>query len=64
MALRAALYAALGSPFSLNADAKFMEYVWKVAGVLSSAFGLTCLFLGVYLTLITIIVAALRRRNE
>jgi hypothetical protein len=42
----------------------FMEYVWEAATKLSSLLAWTCVFLGVYLVLVTILVAALRRRND
>lgn len=58
-----ALSACLGSVHSdLKADSRFMEYVWSVGGdlqnVLQGVFGV---LLG-YVALITILVAALRRR--
>lgn len=55
---------ALGTSFDLKKEAAFMEYVWKVAGGLSSTFGLLCLFLAGYLLILTILVAALGRRHE
>jgi peptidoglycan/LPS O-acetylase OafA/YrhL len=58
-----ALAAAL-VPFDLKKDAAFMEYVWRIANGLSSTFSGTCLFLIGYLTLVTILVATLRRRHE
>jgi len=57
-----ALSGALGTTFDLKKDAAFMEYVWKVAGGLSSTFGLTCLYLASYVLILTILVAVLRRR--
>jgi len=59
-----ALYSAIGTPFDLKEEAPFMEYVWKIAGALSTAFALWCLFLAAYLVVVTILAAALRRRNE
>jgi len=50
--------------FDLKKGSAFMEYVWKVADGLASAFGLICLFLAGFLIVITIIVATLRRRHE
>ena len=58
------LAAVLEVEFDLKRGSAFMEYVWKVADGLSSAFGLICLFLTGFLIVITIIVAALRRRHE
>ena len=59
-----ALAAALGTEFDLKKEAAFMEYVWKVAGGLSTALGQTCLFLTGYLLVVTVLVAVLRRRRE
>jgi len=59
-----ALSSSLNVRFDLKADAAFMEYVWKIAGGLSSVFGGTCLFLTGFLLMITILVAVLGRRRE
>lgn len=59
-----ALSSALDTEFDLEADAAFMEYVWKVADGLSSVFGITCLFLVGYLVLVTVLVAVLRYRHD
>jgi len=59
-----ALYSVLSKPFRLAGDAAFMEYVWQIADEVSSTLVSSCIFIGVYLVLITIIVAALRRRND
>ena len=59
-----ALHGALGTVFDLKKEAAFMEFVWKIAGGLSSTFGLICLFLIGYLLILTILVAVLRRRHE
>ncbi|MBA4368433.1 MAG: hypothetical protein C0403_12445 [Desulfobacterium sp.] len=59
-----ALSSILSTQFDLKNDAAFMEYVWKVASGLSSCFGLICLFLAVYVVVITILVAVLRQRSE
>ena len=45
-------------------DAKFMEYVWDIADSLSSTFSYTSLFLVAYLILITILISALRHKND
>lgn len=58
-----ALAAAVQTNFNLKEGSAFMEYAWKVADGLSSAFGNMCLFLVGYLLLITILVAVLRRRR-
>jgi len=59
-----ALTSLLGARFDFGPDAAFMEYVWRIASVLSGQLGLSCIFLGVYLVLVTILAAALGRRNE
>ena len=59
-----ALSAVLDVSFTLGADAAFMEYVWKIAGGLSSAFGMICLYLASYLFVVTILVAVLKRKSE
>ena len=59
-----ALAAMLGTHFDLKPDSARMEYVWKVAGGLSSVFNTTCLFLMGYLVLVTILVSVLRRGND
>ena len=59
-----ALSAVLGVSFTLGADAAFMEYVWKVAGGLSSNFGMICLYLAFHLLIVTVLVAVLKRKSE
>jgi hypothetical protein len=59
-----ALSAALNVHFDLKSDAAFMEYAWKIADGLASALGMLCLFLTGYLVLVTILVAALKRRHD
>ena len=59
-----AIASAIGSPFDLPPEAKFMQYVWKVAGALSPLFALICLYTMGYLLLVTILVAVLRRRHD
>ncbi|HYM75215.1 MAG TPA: hypothetical protein VE377_04485 [Candidatus Dormibacteraeota bacterium] len=56
--------ACLGSTHSdLKSDSRFMEYVWSVAGDLQSVLqGIFGVLLG-YVALITILIAALRRRQ-
>ena len=56
--------ASLGSARSdLKVDSRFMEYVWSVAGDLQNVLqGILGVLLG-YVALITILVAALRRRQ-
>jgi hypothetical protein len=59
----AAAAGALGGTFDLKADARFMEYVWKVASVLSNTFFGQLLVLLAFLTLMTVLVTLLRRRG-
>lgn len=54
----------LKTTFDLKVGSAFMEYVWKVAGGVSSTFGDTCLFLLGYLVVVTVLVAVLRRRDD
>lgn len=59
-----AISSALDKTINLTEDAVFMEYVLYFAGVLSSVFSRISWFLMSYLLLVTILVAALRRRSE
>ena len=59
-----ALSVALQTDFAFKEDAAFMRYVWEVADGLSSTFLEICLFMTGYLVIVTILVAALRRRHE
>lgn len=59
----AGLSGALGT-YDLKKDAAFMQYVWRVAGGLSSTFSDMSIVLAEYLLLVTVLVAALRRRHE
>ena len=54
----------LGGSFDLKPDARFMEYVWKIAAVLSSAFTGMLIALLVFLSVVTILAAVLRRRDQ
>jgi Ni/Fe-hydrogenase subunit HybB-like protein len=47
----------------LKPDAHFMEYVWEIAGHLSSVFGDISYILLVYLGMITVLVVVLRAKN-
>jgi len=53
----------LGTAFDFKPDAKFMEYVWRVATVLSSALSSVFLVLIAFLTVMTVLVVVLRRRD-
>jgi len=54
----------LGAAPDLKAGARFMEYVWAVAGGLGSALGTVLLALGAYVLLMTILVAAIKPKHE
>ena len=58
-----ALSAALDVEFSLKQGAAVMEYVWKIADGLSNVFGQTTLLVFGYLILVTILIAALRKKH-
>ena len=58
-----ALSAALDVEFSLKQGAAVMEYVWKIADGLSNVFGQTTLFIFGYLILVTVLIAALRKKH-
>lgn len=59
-----ALGGALGSTFDLKPESHFMEYVWKVASGLSNVIGQMLLYLGGYLVLTTVIIAALKIKDD
>jgi hypothetical protein len=61
--LLSAAAGALGGSFDLKSDGRFMEYVWKVAAVLSGTLSTLSLILLVFLVLMTVLVAILRRRD-
>jgi len=54
----------LGSAPDLKPGAQFMEYVWAVASGVGSALVAVLLTLGVYVLLMTILVAAIKPRHE
>jgi hypothetical protein len=54
----------LGADPQLKPGARFMEYVWAVAGGVGSALGAMLLVLGAYVVLITILVAAIKPKHE
>jgi hypothetical protein len=58
-----ALAAALGTHADLKDGARFMEYVWATAARLQEAFQSLFAVLLVYVGLITVLLAALRRRQ-
>jgi preprotein translocase subunit SecG len=62
--LFSSLSAVVGTSFDLKSDARFMEYVWKAAEGASSTLEKMLWFLGLYLVLITILVATLRVKDD
>lgn len=52
-----------GTSFKLKEDSAFMEYVWKGATGLSSAFGDTIMYVIAYLVIVTILLLVLRRQH-
>ena len=58
-----ALAALLGAHPDLKSDAHFMEYVWAVAAVLQDVFQNLLIVLLVYVALITVLMASLRRKH-
>lgn len=59
-----ALSAAIGTSFDLKPDSRIMEYVWKGAEGLSGTLLETLLFTVAYAVLITILVAALKIKDD
>jgi preprotein translocase subunit SecG len=59
-----ALSAAIGASFDLKPDARFMEYVWKMASGLSDTLEKTLWFVAIYLVLITILIATLKFKDD
>lgn len=62
--LLAALSASIGTSFEAKAGAHFMEYVWKVADGVSSVLEKTLWFVGIYVVLVTILVATLKIKDD
>lgn len=62
------LFGAVGQVVAVNPNVKpgqhFMEYVWAVAGALGDSFGYIFLTLGIYLVVMTILVATLKPNND
>jgi len=60
----AAATGVLGGVFDLKPEARFMEYVWRVASVLSSTCTWLLMALLVFLSVLTVLVAVLRPRDQ
>jgi hypothetical protein len=59
-----ALSVAVGTTFDLKPGSRFMEYVWKGAEGLSSTLQETLLSVGVYVVVITILIATLKIKDD
>jgi hypothetical protein len=59
-----ALSVAVGTSFDLKPGSRFMEYVWKGAEGVSSTLQQTLLFVGIYVVVVTILVATLKIKND
>jgi cation transporter-like permease len=61
-------FGAIGAAFSHNLNVKpgdhFMEYVWDIASGFGDVLGYLFISLTIYLVLMTILVAALKPKNE
>jgi hypothetical protein len=60
----AALSASVGTTFELKPDSRFMEYVWKGAEGLSSTLEKVVWFVGIYLVIVTVLVATLKIKDD
>jgi len=59
-----ALSVAVGTSFNLKPDSRFMEYVWKGAEGLSSTLERTLWFVGIYVVVVTILIATLKIKDD
>jgi hypothetical protein len=59
-----ALSVAVGTSFDLPAGSHVMQYVWKGAEGVSSTMQATLLFVGIYVVVVTILVATLKIKDE
>ena len=64
MLLFGAIGPAVSATFKEVPGMHFMEHVWAIAGALENVFGYTFLTLGIYLVLITILVATLKPKDD
>lgn len=58
------LSVAMGTSFDLPAGSHAMPYVWKGAEGVSSAMEATLLFVGLYVVVVTILIATLKIKDE
>ena len=59
-----ALSVAVGTSFDLPAGSHAMQYVWKGAEGLSSTMEATLLFVGIYVVVVTILIATLKIKDD
>ncbi|HXR33985.1 MAG TPA: hypothetical protein VN830_09775 [Verrucomicrobiae bacterium] len=59
-----ALSVAVGTSFDLPAGSRFMQYVWKGAEGVSSTLQQTLLFVGIYVVVVTILIATLKIKDD
>jgi hypothetical protein len=59
-----ALSVAVGTSFDLPAGTHFMQYVWKDAEGVSSTMQMTLLFVGIYVVVVTILIATLKIKDD
>ncbi len=59
-----ALSVAVGASFELPAGSHFMQFVWKVAEGVSSSMQSALLTVGVYVVVVTILIATLKIKDD
>jgi hypothetical protein len=59
-----ALSTSVATSFDLKPDARFMEYVWKGAEVVSSALEKMLWFIALYLVIVTALIATLKIKDD
>ena len=59
-----ALSVAVGTSFDLPAGSHAMQYVWKGADGVSSTMQMTLLFVGIYVVVVTILIATLKIKDD
>ncbi|MGB8494904.1 MAG: hypothetical protein WCE53_10935 [Candidatus Acidiferrum sp.] len=59
-----ALSVVVGTSFDLPAGSRFMQYVWKGAEGVSSTMEATLLCVGIYVVVVTILIATLKIKDD
>ncbi len=59
-----ALSVAVGTSFDLPAGSRFMQYVWKGAEGVSETLERVLLFVGMYVVVVTILIATLKIKDD